>query len=43
MRNFVQATEHDIHMYEKFEYLYILRVLQINTSRFELWQFYIRK
>jgi hypothetical protein len=27
MNNFVQATEQDVHMYEKFEYLYIYSLL----------------
>jgi hypothetical protein len=36
MGNFVQATEHDVHMYAKFEYLDIYRFLQLNTLTFEL-------
>jgi hypothetical protein len=40
MSNFVQATEHEFYMYAYFEYLDICRFLYLNTSRFELWQFY---
>jgi hypothetical protein len=36
MSNFVQPTEYNVHMYEKFEYLYIYRFLWLNPSRFEL-------
>jgi hypothetical protein len=43
MGNFIHATEHDVHMYAKFEYLDIYRYLQLNNSRFELQQFYRRQ
>jgi hypothetical protein len=36
MNNFVQATEYDVHINAKFEYLDIYRSLQLITSRFEL-------
>jgi hypothetical protein len=32
MNNFVQATEHDVHMYVKFECSNVYIFLQINTS-----------
>jgi hypothetical protein len=36
MSNFVQATDHDVHMYAKLEYLSIYRSLYLNTLIFEL-------
>jgi hypothetical protein len=36
MRNFVQATEYEVYMHAKFEYLDIYIILQFNTSMFEL-------
>jgi hypothetical protein len=36
MNNFVQATEYDVYMYEKFECVEVYRFLQINTSKFEV-------
>jgi hypothetical protein len=36
MINFLQATEHEVYMYAKVEYLNIYRILRFNTSRFEL-------
>jgi hypothetical protein len=36
MNNFVQATEYEVHMHAKFEYLDIYRILLLITSRFEL-------
>jgi hypothetical protein len=35
IRNFVHATEDDVHIYVKMEYLGIYRSLQVNTLRFE--------
>jgi hypothetical protein len=34
--NFVQATEYELYMHAKFEYLDIYILLQLNTSMFEL-------
>jgi hypothetical protein len=39
MNSFVQATEHEVYMYAKFEYLIIYRYLQLNTSRFQFLKF----
>jgi hypothetical protein len=39
MGNFVQTTEYEMYMHEKFEYLDIYRFLQLITSRFDLLQF----
>jgi hypothetical protein len=36
MSNFVQATEYDMYMYAKYEYLDIYKFLQLNTLRFEM-------
>jgi hypothetical protein len=35
MGNFVQATEHDVHMYAKFGGFTFCGVLKLNTPRFE--------
>jgi hypothetical protein len=35
MSNFAQATDQDVHMYAKFEYLDFHIFLQIITSRYE--------
>jgi hypothetical protein len=36
MINFVQATEYELYVHAKFEYLDIYIFLQLNTSMFEL-------
>jgi hypothetical protein len=36
MRNLVRATEYEVYMYGKFEYLDIYIFLQLNTSMVEL-------
>jgi hypothetical protein len=36
MNNFVQATEYEMYMHAKFEYLDIYIFLQLNTSMFDL-------
>jgi hypothetical protein len=36
MNNFVQATEYAVYIYAKFECVEVYRILQINTSRYEL-------
>jgi hypothetical protein len=36
MSNFVQATEFEVSMYEKFEYLEVYTFFKLNTSKFEL-------
>jgi hypothetical protein len=36
MGNFVQATEYEVYMHAKFEYLDICILLQLNNSMFEL-------
>jgi hypothetical protein len=36
MSNFLQATEHDVHMYAKFGDFIFYVFLQINTPRFGL-------
>jgi hypothetical protein len=36
MSNLLQATENDVYMYAKFECLYVYRLLQLNTPRFDL-------
>jgi hypothetical protein len=41
--NFVQATEHDMHMYAKFGGLSFYGFLQSNTPRLYLYEFSIRK
>jgi hypothetical protein len=43
MINFVQATEHDVHMYAKFGYFTFYEFLYLNTSRFDLYEFSIRQ
>jgi hypothetical protein len=42
-RNFLQATDRDVNMYAMFEYLNSYRFLFLNTSRFELLEFYRRE
>jgi hypothetical protein len=41
MNIFVQATEHDIHMYAKFGCLYVYRFLYIISLNFAFLEFYI--
>jgi hypothetical protein len=36
MRNFLQATEQDMHMYAKFGHLTCYEFLYLNTPRFDL-------
>jgi hypothetical protein len=36
MINFVQATDHEVYMYAKFECLYVYEILKLNTPRFDL-------
>jgi hypothetical protein len=36
MTNFIQATEHDVHMYEKFGYLTFYGFSYLDTSRYDL-------
>ena len=38
---FIQATEHEVYMYAKFEYLIVYRFLKLNNSKFEFLQFSI--
>jgi hypothetical protein len=39
MSNFVQANEDDAYMYAKFQGFNIYRLLQLNTSRFDYYNF----
>jgi hypothetical protein len=41
--NFVQASEYEVYMHAKFEYLDIYILLQLNTSMFKLQKFYRRQ
>jgi hypothetical protein len=43
MINFVQATEHDVHMYAKFGDFTFYGFFYLNTSRFDLYEFSIRQ
>jgi hypothetical protein len=40
MSNFVQVTEHDVHIYAKIQCMNVHRFLYIFSSSFAFWEFY---